>query len=183
MDNSKTRQIINGWCNFAEKISSANFDARPKNTKINLIVIHGISLPPKVFRGHAVIDFFQNKLDINAHDYYKTIAHLKVSAHFFIRRRGRIIQLVSTENRAWHAGVSTWRNFEQCNNFSIGIELEGSDDLPYTNSQYINLNILITAIKNNYPIEDIVGHCDIAPGRKTDPGQFFDWTKIKINND
>ncbi len=142
---------------------------------MSLIVIHAISLPPDQFGGQGVEQLFTNTLDPTEHPYYAEIAHLRVSAHFFIQRDGALTQFVSTEDRAWHAGVSCWRERERCNDFSIGIELEGCDTLPFEAVQYDRLAELVRAIEARYPIEDVVGHCDIAPGRKTDPGPFFDW--------
>jgi AmpD protein len=148
---------------------------------IELIVIHNISLPPGVFDGDAVIDLFTNQLDWDAHPYYQDIRGLKVSAHFFIRRDGTLIQFVPCMRRAWHAGVSSWQERERCNDFSIGIELEGTDDLPFTEVQYATLAPLVQLLKQAYPIRAVVGHSDIAPGRKTDPGPHFAWQRIDEN--
>ena len=156
-------------------IASPNFDERPSGCYISLLVIHSISLPPDEFSGDGVIQLFTNQLDPAAHPYYPSIQSIKVSAHFFIRRDGTIIQFVSCNKRAWHAGESCWQEKTRCNHFSIGIELEGSDNLPFADAQYIALSKLTTTLRNNYPITDIVGHSDIAPGRKTDPGPYFDW--------
>ncbi len=161
-----------------EAHQNQNKDARQDNQKISLIVLHAISLPPNEFGSEAILDFFQNKLDPNKHPYFATIAAQKVSAHFLIRRDGKLIQLVSCHARAWHAGVSSWRGFARCNDFSIGIELEGSDFCPFENAQYATLIPLINALKKEYPIVDVVGHSAIAPGRKTDPGDFFEWARI-----
>ncbi len=159
---------------------SPNCDERPAGESVYLLVIHAISLPPDEFGGPAVEALFSNALDPTAHPYYAEIAHLRVSAHFFIRRDGELIQFVSTEDRAWHAGVSCWDGWERCNDFSIGIELEGCDTLPFELAQYTRLAELAGALQRRYPtIEDIVGHSDIAPGRKTDPGPFFDWVKFR----
>ena len=141
-------------------------------------MIHGISLPPRTFGGDGVVRLFTNTLDAAAHPYYATIAHLRVSAHFFIRRDGALLQFVSCNDRAWHAGVSSWRGRERCNDFSIGIELEGADDVPYTARQYAKLAALLRALKSRYPLEAAVGHSDVAPGRKTDPGPAFDWDRL-----
>lgn len=145
---------------------------------IELIVIHNISLPPGVFEGDAVIDLFTNRLDWEAHPYFQEIRGLEVSTHFFIRRDGSLIQFVPCTLRAWHAGASNWRGRERCNDFSIGIELEGSDDLPFTDAQYAVLLPLLATLKTSYPIQAIVGHSDIAPGRKTDPGPHFVWQRL-----
>ncbi len=159
-------------------IASPNRDSRPVRTPVSLVVIHGISLPPGAFGGDAVARLFTNTLDAAAHPYYASIAHLRVSAHFFIRRDGALVQFVSCNDRAWHAGVSSWHGRERCNDFSIGVELEGTDQRPYASAQYMTLARLLAAIKARYPIEAAVGHSDIAPGRKTDPGPAFDWDRL-----
>jgi N-acetyl-anhydromuramoyl-L-alanine amidase len=167
-----------GYVAAAQKIASPNFDARPAGVEVSLVVIHGISLPPGVFRGYGVVRLFTNTLDPTADPYYATIAHLRVSAHFFIRRDGTLIQFVSCNDRAWHAGVSWWRGRERCNDFSVGIELEGTDDRPYAGAQYARAAGLLLALKRRYPIEAAVGHSEVAPGRKTDPGPAFDWDRL-----
>lgn len=167
-----------GWLATATRLPSPNCDARPAGRAIELIVIHNISLPPGVFNGDAVIDLFTNQLDWDADPYYEGIRGLKVSAHFFIRRDGRLIQFVPCAQRAWHAGASTWQDCERCNDFSIGIELEGTDAQPFTDAQYATLDSLVKQLKAAYPIRDVVGHSDIAPGRKTDPGPHFDWQRL-----
>jgi len=156
-------------------IPSPNFDERPPDEPVTLLVIHNISLPPREYGGNGVIEFFTNRLDPAEHEYYRMIADLKVSAHFFIRRDGEVIQFVNCNLRAWHAGISTWKERERCNDFSIGIELEGSDLDAYEGVQYEKLAELTRALKKTYPIEDITGHSHIAPNRKTDPGPFFAW--------
>lgn len=168
-----------GWLDHAVRIASPNCDARPADETIRLIVIHNISLPPGVFDGDAVIDLFTNQLDWDAHPYYAGIRGMRVSSHFLIRRDGRLIQFVPCGLRAWHAGDSAWHGRDCCNDFSIGIELEGSDDLPFTDVQYATLNPLIATLKRHYPIEGVAGHSDIAPGRKTDPGSYFDWSRLR----
>ena len=168
-----------GWLTGALHIASPNCDARPEGETIRLIVIHNIALPPGVFSGDAVIELFTNRLDWEADPYYAAIRGMQVSSHFFIRRDGSLIQFVPCRMRAWHAGASTWRGRERCNDFSLGIELEGSDDLPFTDAQYASLNRLLATLTQAYPIEAIVGHSDIAPGRKTDPGPCFDWERVK----
>lgn len=162
----------------AEFIASPNFDDRPAGTDICLIVIHNISLPPGEYGGPGITELFTNQLDPAGHPYYAGIHQLKVSAHFVIRRDGCLQQFVPCAARAWHAGTSSWQGRERCNDFSIGIELEGSDDEAYTQVQYQVLEALIKLLALQYPICDIVGHSDIAPGRKTDPGPFFDWEKL-----
>ncbi len=160
-------------------IPSPNFNERPPHTEINLLVIHSISLPPGVYTGTGVVDFFCNNLNIAEHPYYEQIKDLKVSAHLFIKRDGQIIQFVPFHYRAWHAGTSYFKGKEACNDFSIGIELEGSDFEPFTENQYASLILSTQAIIEAYPAispqQNIVGHQDIAPGRKSDPGPFFDW--------
>ncbi len=155
-------------------IASPNFDARPEG-EASLVVVHAISLPPEQFGGAGVAQLFTNRLDPAAHPYYTDIRDLRVSAHFFIRRDGSLIQFVPTIARAWHAGLSNWRGRERCNDFSLGIELEGSDNQAFEPAQYPVLAALIRALAQRHPVADVVGHCDIAPGRKTDPGPFFDW--------
>jgi AmpD protein len=168
----------NGACAQATQISSTNFDARPEGATATLIVVHNISLPPQEFGGNGIVELFTNQLNPNEHPYYAEISHLKVSSHFLIRRDGALIQFVSCLDRAWHAGVSQWQGRERCNDFSIGIELEGSDFEAFEAAQYQTLNQLIISLKAQYNIEAVTGHSDIAPGRKTDPGPFFDWSLI-----
>ena len=169
-----------GFANAAKQIASPNFDARP-TTEINMIVIHNISLPPNQYGGAGVIALFTNTLNPNEHPYYAQIHTRKVSSHFFIRRDGELIQFVSCLKRAWHAGASLWQGRERCNDFSVGIELEGSDYEAFEIAQYQTLNNLIKALKKTYSIQHFVGHSDIAPGRKTDPGPFFEWQKINCD--
>ena len=161
-------------------VASPNCDARPADARIELIVIHNISLPPGEFGGLGIEDLFLNRLDPTAHAYYAGIAHLRVSAHFLLRRDGAITQFVACGQRAWHAGVSSWQGRERCNDFSVGIELEGADEIPFEDAQYARLADLIEALKARYPIVDVTGHADIAPGRKTDPGTSFEWDRIKV---
>jgi AmpD protein len=163
----------------ARWLRSPNCDERPVGCAVELIVIHNISLPPGEFGGPGIIDLFSNRLDSAAHPYYAAIAELRVSAHILIRRDGELFQFVSCNKRAWHAGVSSWRGRERCNDYSIGIELEGADDIPFKDIQYENLAAVTRLLKAHYPIVDIVGHSDIAPGRKTDPGPHFDWTRYR----
>lgn len=160
-------------------VPSPNCDARPDEARIELIVIHNISLPPGEFGGPGIEELFLNRLDVNAHPYFRGIAQLRVSAHFLIRRNGDITQFVPCAKRAWHAGVSQWRGRERCNDFSVGIELEGTDDIPFEDAQYARLAALIAVLRGVYPVADIAGHCDVAPGRKTDPGPAFQWNRIK----
>lgn len=160
-------------------IASPNCDDYPAGDSIELLVIHSISLPPGEYGGPGIVDLFTNKLDPNAHPYYREIAGRKVSSHFLIRRDGEVIQFVPCNKRAWHAGGSSWRGRSRCNDFSIGIELEGDDDSPFEDTQYERLAELTRALQVMYPITDIAGHCDIAPGRKTDPGPCFDWVRYR----
>ena len=171
-----------GWLQTVEVIESPNYDARPDKSNIKLIVIHGISLPPAEFGGGYIQDLFCNQLDPNKHEYFVSICHLKVSSHCLIERDGNLIQFVSFLKRAWHAGVSSWLGEPECNNYSIGIELEGTDDLSYTDNQYHQLNQLVQCLRLQYPMiktDALCGHSDIAPDRKTDPGSAFDWPRLQ----
>ncbi|MGB0732980.1 MAG: 1,6-anhydro-N-acetylmuramyl-L-alanine amidase AmpD [Pontibacterium sp.] len=173
--------IHNGWLQTATKCPSPNFNQRPNPADISLLVVHNISLPPNEFGGGYIEQLFQNQLDPNAHPYFADICHLKVSAHALIKRDGSVVQFVSFDERAWHAGVSQYQGREDCNDFSIGIELEGADHIPYTDEQYVSLNQLHKALCAAYPSlnpAQITGHSDIAPGRKTDPGPAFDWQRL-----
>ncbi len=169
-----------GWLAGVRHLPSPNCDDRPEGESVSLVVIHNISLPPGEFGGPGVEELFTNRLDPGAHPYYETIRDLRVSAHFFIRRDGEVIQFVPCGRRAWHAGASSWQGRERCNDFSIGIELEGTDLLPYTEAQYQALDALLAVLRRAYPITGVVGHADIAPGRKTDPGPSFDWSRIRL---
>jgi len=164
-----------GVVRAAAQLPSPNCDDRPAQTAITLLVVHSISLPPGRFGGPGIAELFTNRLDPAAHPYYGTVAHLRVSAHFLIGRDGALTQFVPCARRAWHAGPSSWRGREDCNDFSIGVELEGTDDLPYEAAQYEVLARLTRALRRRYPIADLAGHSDVAPGRKTDPGPAFDW--------
>lgn len=170
-----------GWLVPAPGIEhhpSPNHDTRPADEAPSLLVLHNISLPPGCFDGDAVIDFFLNRLDYNAHPWFDNIRDIRVSAHFLIRRNGTIIQFVPTTLRAWHAGVSHFAGRERCNDFSVGIEIEGSDTRPYTDAQYAGLRRLAAALRARHPIVHVRGHEHIAPGRKTDPGPSFDWARF-----
>lgn len=163
-------------------IPSPNHDERPLNMAIDMIVVHNISLPPGEFGSQAVAAFFCNQLDSALHPYFKTIQDLKVSAHLFIKRTGEVVQFVPFHKRAWHAGESQFGGKTRCNDFSVGIELEGADDIPFEPQQYDRLVELIQLLMRAYPaitLDRIVGHADIAPGRKTDPGPAFDWRHLK----
>ena len=162
-----------------EYIPSPNCDERPAGA-IELLVIHNISLPPDEFGSDGVQRLFTNTLDITAHPYYQTLAGLEVSSHFFVRRDGHTLQFVPCSQRAWHAGESCWQGKVRCNDFSIGIELEGSDSIPFTDAQYATLEHLTRALRAAYPIRGIAGHSDISPQRKTDPGRCFDWERYLV---
>ena len=168
-----------GWLKPVRRIPSPNCDERPAGCAVELIVVHAISLPPGEFGGTGIIDLFMNRLDRAAHPYYAAVADLSVSAHFLVNRDGALVQFVPCAMRAWHAGVSSWRDRTQCNDFSIGIELEGADDVPFAEAQYARLAALTRALQARYPIADIVGHSEVAPGRKTDPGPHFDWRRYR----
>jgi N-acetyl-anhydromuramoyl-L-alanine amidase len=171
--------IHQGLCDAALWIPSPNFDARPEGAKVELLVIHNISLPPGEFGGPWIDALFQNRLDNGAHPYFSEIEGLEVSAHFLIRRDGALHQYVATDDRAWHAGVSSWNGRERCNDFSVGIELEGADDVPFAEPQYEVLAALTQALFARYGRLALAGHSDIAPGRKTDPGPWFDWARFE----
>ncbi|TEA74143.1 1,6-anhydro-N-acetylmuramyl-L-alanine amidase AmpD [Allopusillimonas ginsengisoli] len=170
-----------GWLKPRRRVThqpSPNHDARPPGDEPTLLVLHNISLPPGIFGGTEVADLFTNRLDYSRHPWLERLRGLRVSAHFFVRRDGSIIQFVPTTLRAWHAGVSCFEGRERCNDFSIGIELEGTDTLPYTNDQYDTLAILAPALRARHPLRAVRGHEHIAPGRKTDPGPAFDWHRF-----
>lgn len=170
-----------GLLDAARQCPSPNRDARPAADDIGLVVIHGISLPPGKFGGDAIDRLFTNALDPDEHPYFAEIAELRVSAHLLIRRDGEIVQYVPFHERAWHAGRSCWGGREECNDFAIGIELEGTDDVPYTDTQYDVLARVVGALATAYPAltqQRLAGHCDVAPGRKTDPGPTFDWNRL-----
>lgn len=171
-----------GWLRAASVHESPNFDARPDGATVKLVVVHGISLPPGEFGGGHVQEFFCNRLDSQIHPYFAGICDLRVSAHCLIERDGRVTQFVSFDDRAWHAGESEWRGQSACNDFSVGIELEGCDDRAYEDAQYAALAALIGALRARYPAiaaDAVAGHSDIAPGRKTDPGPAFDWERLQ----
>ena len=167
-----------GWWRAARRSPSPNFGARPAGSVISLVVLHSISLPPGEYGGRGVEDLFLNRLDCDAHPYFAGLRGLQVSAHFFIRRDGEAVQFVSCEQRAWHAGVSSWRGRENCNDFSIGIELEGLEGLAFEAAQYHALARLLRALAAAYPIDEVTGHEHVAPGRKADPGAGFDWALL-----
>jgi len=159
-------------------VDSPNRDERPAGTEITLVVLHSISLPPGEYGGDGIERLFTNCLDPAAHPYFREICGLKVSAHFLVRRDGEVVQFVPVERRAWHAGDSSWRGRSRCNDFSVGIELEGAEDDAFTDLQYQALSNLVRDLRATLPLRDIAAHSDIAPGRKTDPGARFDWARF-----
>ena len=170
------------WLTDARRVLSPNCDDRPEGCGISLIVIHGISLPPGEYGGTWIDDFFTNRLDAGAHPYFMEIKDFRVSSHLLIRRDGELVQYVPFTARAWHAGKSCYRAREACNDFAIGIELEGQDEEPYEEIQYRRLAELIQLLRGRFPAigaTDVVGHSDVAPGRKTDPGPAFDWSQVR----
>jgi N-acetyl-anhydromuramoyl-L-alanine amidase len=178
-----TVDVGTGLVAGARFLRSPNADQRPPGAGVEMLIVHGISLPPGRFTGEYVEDFFLNRLAIDEHPFFREIETLKVSAHLYLRRDGRIIQFVPLHQRAWHAGVSQFRHRLACNDFSVGVELEGSDDIPYERAQYEQLAALIHALAHAYPAFDpeaVVGHSDVAPGRKSDPGPAFDWARLRV---
>jgi AmpD protein len=174
--------IDSGRLTPARQVASPNVDARPPGNGIELLIVHGISLPPGEYGGSWIDQLFTNCLPANAHPYFKQIEGMQVSSHLLIRRDGEVVQYVPFQHRAWHAGASNFNGRERCNDFSIGIELEGTDDSPYEAAQYRELARVILALCAAYPslsLERIVGHSDVAPGRKTDPGDSFDWPRLR----
>ncbi len=175
------KRCVNGWVNDARRCESPHFNCRPSN-EVSLLVIHNISLPAGRFGKPYIEQLFMGCLDTSADPSFMDLKGLEVSAHFLIRRDGELVQFVSCDERAWHAGVSSYGSREGCNDFAIGIELEGTDTEAYTELQYHELKILTLALFDTYPmlnIDSVVGHCDIAPGRKTDPGESFEWPRFK----
>jgi AmpD protein len=169
------RLAADGWLDGVRRVPSPNCDDRPAGEAVTLLVLHSISLPPREYGGDAVERFFTNRLDPSEHPYYRGIADLKVSAHFLVRRDGEVVQFVSIRQRAWHAGKSSWRGRERCNDYSVGIELEGTDDAPFADRQYEALVELVRSLRATLPLRDVAAHSDVAPQRKTDPGAGFDW--------
>jgi AmpD protein len=166
----------NGWLKRAVRVASPNYGPRPASSPVDLIVVHSISLPPGEYGGTFVEQLFTNQLDWDAHPYFQQIRGAEVSAHFYIQRTGQLTQFVSTQQRAWHAGKSQWCGRDNCNDFSIGIELEGLEGHPFETIQYEVLRSLIWDIQRVHPlVQDVVGHSDVAPGRKRDPGDAFNW--------
>jgi AmpD protein len=167
-----------GWWPGAQHLASPNADERPEGARVDLVVVHSISLPPGEYGGDAVHRLFTSTLDCDAHPYYERLRGLRVSSHFFVRRDGAVVQFVSCDRRAWHAGVSSWRGRAACNDFSLGIELEGLEDSPFDGTQYDTLARLLRALARRYRFEAVLGHEHIAPGRKRDPGAAFDWDAL-----
>jgi N-acetyl-anhydromuramoyl-L-alanine amidase len=162
-------------------VDSPNQDERPAGIAVTLVVLHSISVPPGEYGGDGIERLFTNRLDPDAHPYFREVHALKVSSHFLIRRDGALVQFVPVERRAWHAGVSSWRGRSRCNDFSVGIELEGTDDTPFEDAQYAALHALLTDLRSKLPLRDIAAHSEIAPGRKTDPGARFDWRRLLLD--
>lgn len=174
--------IVDGWLSGARRVPSPNCNPRPSGTAVDLLVIHNISLPPGQFGTGCVEDFFCNRLDCDSHPYFARLRDLQVSAHLLITRTGEVLQFVSLAERAWHAGVSVWEGRSNCNDYSVGVELEGTDTEPYTDSQYAQLSAVFAALQTVCPgltPARVVGHEQIAPGRKTDPGPAFDWQRLR----
>ncbi len=167
-----------GWLGVARRCPSPNFGPRP-SASVSLVVVHSISLPPGRYGGDAVECLFTNRLDWDAHPYFATIRGARVSAHFLVRRDGELIQFVSCDERAWHAGASSWRGRPDCNGYSIGVELEGLEGEAFDDAQYEVLAALIGAVEQRYPIDAVAGHQHVAPGRKNDPGDAFDWAGLR----
>ena len=167
-----------GWVAGARRVLSPNCDSRPGGVEVTLLVLHSISLPPGEYGGDAIERLFTNRLDPAKHVSFSGLAGLRVSSHFLVRRDGALIQFVPLQSRAWHAGVSNWRGRERCNDYSIGVELEGTEESAFADEQYARLARLARALKDLLPIRDIAGHSDIAPGRKADPGTRFDWPRF-----
>ncbi len=168
-----------GWWRHARACPSPNFGPRPRATAVDMVVVHSISLPPGVYGGDAIQRFFTNRLDVSAHPYFESLRGVEVSAHFVIHRQGLVRQFVSCDDRAWHAGRSSWQGRENCNDFSVGIELEGLEGESFEPVQYRRLAALIHALRGRYPIRQVVGHEHVAPARKGDPGAGFDWGLLR----
>lgn len=168
-----------GWWRHARRRDCPHHDERPQGLPVTLAVVHSISLPPGVYQGAAVQQLFAGRLDADAHPYFGTLRGLRVSAHFFIRRSGRTLQFVPIGQRAWHAGASSWRGRERCNDLSIGIELEGLEGDLFEPAQYRQLARLLRALRRRLPLQDVTGHEQVAPGRKTDPGPGFEWARLR----
>jgi len=179
MPNDTDSNWQGGWYAAARQVLSPNFGPRPAQARISLAVLHSISLPPGQYGGDEIEQLFTNQLDWSTHPYFEQIRGAEVSAHFVIRRNGELVQFVSVDDRAWHAGHSSWQGKDNCNDYSVGIELEGLEDTPFEPAQYTMLTTLLDALKQRCPIEQIAGHEHIAPGRKRDPGRAFDWMHLQ----
>jgi AmpD protein len=167
-----------GWLEAARRVPSPNRDERPDPSDITLLLVHAISLPPGEYGGDAIERLFTNRLEPGAHPYFEEICSLEVSSHFLIRRDGEVVQFVPVQERAWHAGASSWRGRARCNDFSIGVELEGSEEEAFAPVQYSTLVAVVRALRAALPLRDIAAHSEVAPGRKTDPGPHFDWARL-----
>lgn len=176
---ARSQTAGNGWHHEARVCPSPNFSTRPAGIEISLVVLHSISLPPGIYGGDAIERLFTNRLDWDEHPYFQQIRGLQVSAHFVVRRDGELIQFVSCNERAWHAGRSAWRGRENCNDYSIGVELEGLEGECFEPAQYEVLALLLQRLARDYPLQWIAGHEHVAPGRKHDPGPGFDWARLK----
>jgi len=172
------RMVAEGWVVGARRVLSPNRDSRPPGTEVSLLLLHSISLPRGKYGGDAIERLFTNRLDTSALASFAELAGLRVSSHFLIRRDGELIQFVPVAERAWHAGASRWRARERCNDFSVGVELEGVDDGAFAAAQYASLEALARKLQSTLPLRSIAGHSDVAPGRKTDPGTGFDWARF-----
>ena len=170
--------IHDGWLDGIRRVESPNCDDRSADTEISLLIVHSISLPPGEYGGDTIERLFTNRLDPKAHPYFLEIAGMRVSAHFLVRRDGELVQFVPVFQRAWHAGVSAWRGRTACNDFSVGVELEGTDDSAFEEAQYRSLEQLVQRLRQTLPLRDIAAHSDVAPGRKTDPGAGFAWAQL-----
>jgi len=170
--------MASNWVAGSRRVPSPNSDSRPPGVEVSLLVLHSISLPRGEYRGDAIERLFTNRLDPAAHPSFANLAGLRVSAHFLVRRDGALIQFVPLQKRAWHAGLSTWRGRERCNDFSVGVELEGTDDGAFAAAQYETLFRLLKKMQAVLPLREIAAHSDVAPGRKTDPGTRFDWARL-----
>ena len=170
--------MARGWIAGARRVASPNSDSRPPGVDVTLLVLHSISLPRGKYGGDAIERLFTNRLDPAAHPSFAALAGMRVSAHFLVRRDGGLVQFVPLRQRAWHAGASRWRGRERCNDWSVGVELEGVDDGPFEDAQYARLSLLARSLHTMLPIRELAAHSDIAPARKTDPGTRFDWARL-----
>jgi AmpD protein len=171
-------RVTGGWIEGARRVLSPNCDSRPQGAEVSLLVLHSISLPRGRYGGDAIERLFTNRLAPSAHPSFADLAGLRVSSHFLLRRGGELLQFVPLQARAWHAGASCWRGRGRCNDFSVGIELEGTDDRPFGAAQYVSLLDLVKNLQTLLPLRDVAAHSDIAPGRKSDPGARFDWARL-----